>query len=266
MVAQLPHRVGERVVVRRHRAALAGRDDLARMEAEAAGHAEAAARAAAVAARRARRPRPRAPAASGSSCSAHGRPKRCTASSAFVRGPTSTFAGVDVHRLRVDVDEHGREARERDDVRRRREGVRRHEHLVARLEAEREHRECSAAVPERDGERVLDLARPRELGLELAHLRAHREHPALEDLARPRRARRSPTSGQPRRRRGVFRPVPRDRLLEAVVELDPRLPAEEPRGPSRRSGCAARRRRSASGWKTISPVAPISRLMRCARS
>ena len=39
---------------------------------------------------------------------------------------------------------------------------------------------CSAAVPGRDGERVLDLARARELGLELGHLRAHREHAALQ--------------------------------------------------------------------------------------
>ena len=33
----------------------------------------------------------------------------------------------------------------------------------------------------RDGERVLDLAGGGELGLELAHLRPHREHAALED-------------------------------------------------------------------------------------
>jgi hypothetical protein len=32
-----------------------------------------------------------------------------------------------------------------------------------------------------DSERMLDLARSRELGLELAHLRPHREHAALED-------------------------------------------------------------------------------------
>jgi hypothetical protein len=29
---------------------------------------------------------------------------------------------------------------------------------------------------------VLDLAEPRDLGLELEHLWPHREHPALEDL------------------------------------------------------------------------------------
>ena len=34
----------------------------------------------------------------------------------------------------------------------------------------------------RDRERVLDVAQPRELRLELGHLRAHREHAALQDL------------------------------------------------------------------------------------
>jgi hypothetical protein len=33
-----------------------------------------------------------------------------------------------------------------------------------------------------DGERILDLAGPGKIGLELVDLRAHREHAALEDL------------------------------------------------------------------------------------
>ena len=70
---------------------------------------------------------------------------------------------VEVHRLRVDVDEHRPQAGERDDVRRRREGVRGHEHLVAGLEPEREHREVERRRARRDRDRVLGLARPREL-------------------------------------------------------------------------------------------------------
>ena len=89
---------------------------------------------------------------------------------------------VEVHRLRVDVDEARAKTGERDDVRRRRERVRRHDHLVARLQSEREHREVQRGGARRDGERMFDVADPGDLGLELAHLRAHREHAALEDL------------------------------------------------------------------------------------
>ena len=195
VVAHLPRPRRRTVVVGRDGAALAGRDDLPRVEAEAAGDAEPAAGAAAVA--RAERAggvleqrQPRAARAAGS-----GRPKRCTPSTAFVRGPTSILRRVDVHRLRVDVDEHGLQPGERDDVRGRREGVGGDEHLVARLEPEREHGEVQRRGARGDGERVLDLAGARELRLELGDLRAHREHAALEDLARPRRARARPTSG-----------------------------------------------------------------------
>ena len=86
----------------------------------------------------------------------------------IVSGSTSTSTG-----FRPD---------ERDDVRGRRERVGRHEHLVPRLELEREHREVQRRRPRGDGERMLDLARGGDLRLELGHLRAHREHPALEHL------------------------------------------------------------------------------------
>ena len=46
----------------------------------------------------------------------------------------------------------------------------------------REHREVQRSGPGGHGERVLYLAGGGELRLELAHLRAHREHPALEHL------------------------------------------------------------------------------------
>ena len=72
---------------------------------------------------------------SGSSSTGAGPPKRCTASTAFVRGPTLDLRRVDVHRLRVDVDEHRLQPGERDDVRGRRERVGGDEHLVARARA-----------------------------------------------------------------------------------------------------------------------------------
>ena len=89
---------------------------------------------------------------------------------------------IDVHRLRVDVDEHRLQPRERDDVRGRRERVGGHEHLVAGLQLGGEHRQVQRRRAGGDGERVLDLAGPRDLGLELLDLGAHREHAAREDL------------------------------------------------------------------------------------
>ena len=102
---------------------------------------------------------------------------------AFVRGPTVDPRRIDVHRLGVDVDEHRLQTRERDDVRGRREGVRGHEHLVAGLQLEREHREVQRRRPGRDRDRVVDLARARQLGLEGLDHRPHRQLPALEHLA-----------------------------------------------------------------------------------
>ena len=253
VVAQPRDRVGDALVVGRDRAALAGRDDLARVEAEAADEAERRRRRGRPAARRARPPRPRCTGRSGSSSIRAGRPNRCTARIAFVRGPTSTLRRIDVHRLRVDVDEHRPQAGERDDVRRRRERVRGDEHLVARLQPEREHRDVQRRRARRDRERVLGLAGPRELVLELRDDRAHREHAALEHVADRVELRRR------RRRAGLggcrlLRPVPRDRPGEAVVELDLRPPAEQLAGlvdvgdAQLDVGLVERR-------KTISPVA-----------
>ena len=145
--------------------------------------------------------------------------------------PDANLRRVDVHRLRIDVDEHRLQPGERDDVGRRRERVRGHDHLVARLEPGGEHGEVERGSARGDGQGVLDLAEPRDLGLELEHLRAHREHPALEDLGHlgelllaevgPPAARTASLNCD-----AVFLPVPSDRLLEALVELHLRLPAE----------------------------------------
>ena len=80
---------------------------------------------------------------------------------------------VEVHRRRVDVHEDRRRAGERDDVRRGREGVRGHEHLVARSDAESEHTQVERGRAGRDGDGVLDPAGARELVLELGDLRPH---------------------------------------------------------------------------------------------
>src|SRR5207248_4412251 len=89
---------------------------------------------------------------------------------------------IEVERLRVDVDEHRLRPRERDDVRRRRERVRGHDHLVPRPESEREHREMERRRSRRNRRRVGDAAGARHELLELADLRAHRQHPGLEHL------------------------------------------------------------------------------------
>ena len=89
---------------------------------------------------------------------------------------------IHVHRLGIDVDEHRHEPGERHDVRGRRERVGGHEHLVAGIEVEGQHGDVQRRGARRDRDDVVDLAETGELALELGHLRAHREHPALEHL------------------------------------------------------------------------------------
>ena len=96
--------------------------------------------------------------------------------------PDLDLRRIDVHRHRVDVDEHRPQARERDDVRGRREGVGGDDDLVARLEPEREHGEVERRGAGGDGERVARPAGGGELPLELGDERAHRELAALEHL------------------------------------------------------------------------------------
>ena len=88
--------------------------------------------------------------------------------------------GVDVHRLRVDVDQHRPEPGERDDVGGRGERVRGYEHLVPGLQSEREYGKVEGGGPRRDRDRVRDVARARNLLLELHDARSHRQHAALE--------------------------------------------------------------------------------------
>ena len=87
----------------------------------------------------------------------------------------------EVHRLRVDVREDRVRSGERDDVRRRGEGVRRYDDLVARPDPECQHRQVEGCGAGRHHHGVLDLAGAGELALELVHPRAHRQLPALED-------------------------------------------------------------------------------------
>ena len=202
------------------------------MEREAAERAERAARAAA--ARRAERAgrvldhRQLADSAS----SGAGRPKRCTASTAFVLGVTrrARVGRIHVHRHRVDVDEHGRRAAERDDVAGRRERVGGHEHLVARPEPEREHRDVQRRRARRHGDGVLDAdARPRAAPRTRSTFGAHRQLPGLEhlaDLGELGLADVGRGEADYWRQRRLARAIPRDRPLEAVVELDLRVEAD----------------------------------------
>jgi hypothetical protein len=182
VVPQLADAAGEGVVVRRDRAALARRDDLARVEAETAGDAEPAARPpAATRAERACRVLEQRQLGR-QLLDAERPPEEVHAEQQLRARPDLELRRVDVHRLGVDVDEDGPEAAERHDVRGRGERVRGDEHLVAGLEPECRHRQVERGRARRDGERVAHLARARDPRLELAHLRPHREHAALEDL------------------------------------------------------------------------------------
>ena len=86
-----------------------------------------------------------------------------------VAGSTSTSTGL--------------RAGQADDVRGRREGVGRDDHLVAGSDPEREHGEVERSGAVRDGDRVLDAAGGGDELLELGHLRPHRQRAGLEHLA-----------------------------------------------------------------------------------
>ena len=135
---------------------------------------------------------------------------------------------IEVERLRVDVDEHRRRAREPHDVRRRREGVGGDDHLVAFARSRARAPRDGAPPSRRDGDGVLDPAglprrAPRAPAPSGPSSAARLEHLA-HGLGQLRLARRPGTA---RRMRGsVLLAVPRDRPLEAVVELDLRLEAE----------------------------------------
>ena len=181
VVSQPPHGGRELGLVGRHRAPLAGRDDLPRVERQAPQEPE--------------RPAGR-PAVAGPE-----RPGRILDESDLLgdrglkllprdgppeevhrehrsrprRDRRGDVVGAGEERLRVDVHEHGAAATELDGVRRGRERVRGHDHLVARPDPEREHREVERRRPRRDRDRV---RRPDRLGdrtLERGDLRAHRQ-------------------------------------------------------------------------------------------
>ncbi len=188
VVAHPAHGVRDLVVGGRDGAALTGRDDLARVKREAAEHAEAAARPSARArAERARRVLEQRD-ASGTVATSAVPVERPAEQVDREHRPRALGDGVghlreiEVHRRGVDVDEHRPRARERDDVRGRRERVRRDDHLVAGPDPEREHREVERCGPGRDRHRVRHLAGLRERLLELGDLRPHRQVAALEHL------------------------------------------------------------------------------------
>ena len=186
MVAQPPHRGVDSGLAGGHRAALAGRHDLARVEGEAGGHTERAAGRSAVAGpqgaggvfeerhllrHRGLQRLPLDRAAEEVYCHDRARP----------RGHGSrNRARVEVERVWIDVDQHRARAAELDDVRRGREGVRRHDDLVTRSDLEREQREVERSGARRDRGSVCRADRVCECSLELLHLRAHRELAALD--------------------------------------------------------------------------------------
>ena len=94
----------------------------------------------------------------------------------------SYLGDVQVERLWLDIDEHRSTAAELDRVRRRREGVRRHDYLVTRADAERDHREMQRGSPRRDDDCVGRPARIGERTLELGNLRPHRQLARRDDL------------------------------------------------------------------------------------
>ena len=152
---------------------------------------------------------------------------------------------VEVHRLRVDVDEHRLQPRERDDVRRRREGVGGHEHLVAGLQLEREHREVQRRRARRDRDRVLDLARPRQLAPRTRPTSAPIVSMPLSSTSRTASSSSAPTSGRARRMRAAS-PCTKRSSVRGRRRARPAAASRAARPPSRRWGCAARRRPSRS--------------------
>ena len=229
VVAEPPHRVGDAARRRRDRAALARRDDLARVEDEAAEHAERAARPTAA---------PRAPSAPAAS-STSGR----SGSSSTSARPAEQVHRQDGLRPRRRRPRRAPGRGSSSPGRRRRAPARRPASATTFAVAGNVYAgtstsspgcsssastaRCSAAVPDETATACSTLARARELLLELGHLRAHRQ------LAASRAPRATAASllgadvGPGETDRGLLLPVPSDRPREAVVELDLRLAAEQ---------------------------------------
>ena len=150
---------------------------------------------------------------------------------AFVPPGSSTLAGSRFIVTGSTSTSSGSSADERDHVGRGREGERGDEHLVARLDAERQHGEVERRRSRRDGDRVLDARRPRASSvLELDDLRPLRQAARTRSTSADRGgllgARRPAGRAGSGRRRLAF-PVPGDRPQQALVEVDLRLEAEQ---------------------------------------
>ena len=239
-------RLREPCVVGRDRAALAGRDDLARVEREAAEHARARRTACRGSARRAR------PAASSTRADLRAAPRarRRPAEEVHRRARPSSAASpprrrgrVEVHRLRIDVDEHRLRAGERDDVRRRRERVRRDEHLVARARSRaRAPRDGAPRCPTRRRRACATSHAPRDCASNSATFGPIVSCP-LSSTSRRVELGCSPTSGRASRIGSSCRsPGTTRSSARGPRRARPSAPSRAPRAPSRRSGSAARRR------------------------
>ena len=259
VMAEAPDRVGELGLVGRHRPALARRDDLARVEREAAHHAERRRRAYRDSARRARRPRPRRARPPGARPSAA--PPTRPGGRRGARRARPSFASVTASatraRSRLNVSgststSTARRAAELDDVRRRRERVGGDDHLVAGADPERHHREVQRGRAGRDDDRVGGAAGRREALLELRHLRAHRQHPRRDDLGERGDLGLADVRAGEADRLGhdvAHDPAGRCSRYQSIVRSSPRRAPPSPRtragrAPCPCSGSAARRRRS----------------------
>ncbi len=103
---------------------------------------------------------------------------------AFVFGghPAAHVARIEVHRLRVDVDEDRSRPAPCDRLGGRVEREGRADHLVPLADPERVEREDERVRPVRDADRVLDAEVGRRLLLEGADVRAEDEPAGVEDL------------------------------------------------------------------------------------
>ena len=253
VVAQPPDGGRELGLVGRHRAPLARRDDLARVERQAAHQPE----------RAAGRPAVARPERSGRVLDEgdllrdrglqllprDGAPEEVHGEhGARPRGDgRGDVLGAGEEGVRVDVHEHGAAAAQLDDVRGGRERVRGHDHLVAGPDPEREHREVERGCPGRDRDRVRRADRLGHRTLERGDLRPHGQLAALEHLGDRRELGLADVG--PARRIGSWVTRPRRAVPGTTrscargprrARLAPRTRAA--RAPSRRSGSGARRR------------------------
>ena len=210
-----------------------------------------------------------------SSSQSTGRPKRCTASTARVRGVTAsaTSSGRTLNVSGSTSTSTARAPAQLDGVRGRGEGVRGDDHLVALADPEREHGEVQRRRAGRDRDRVRRADRARRSRASKASTCGPIVSWPLASTSATAASSASPTSGRASRTWGSLTParaepgaVPRDRALEPLVELDAVPRSRGACAPSRCSGSAARRRCTRAARSGSRPGQPVRRLIRVARS